>query len=66
MVVLGKVVFTSREHIIALDARDKGMLEVTLRYPYEVRDQGECFEGTKDEKIPNWTQGAASTAARNF
>ena len=33
MVVLGKVVFTSREHIIALEARDKGMLEVTLRYP---------------------------------
>ena len=37
MVALGKVVFTSREHIIALEARDKGMLGITLRYPYEVR-----------------------------
>ena len=26
MVALGKVVFTSREHIIALEARDKGMM----------------------------------------
>jgi DNA end-binding protein Ku len=52
MVALGKVVFTSREHIIALEARDKGMLGVTLRYPYEVRDQAEYFEEIKDEKIP--------------
>jgi non-homologous end joining protein Ku len=26
MVAIGKVVFTSREHIIALEARDKGLL----------------------------------------
>jgi DNA end-binding protein Ku len=52
MVALGKVVFTSREHIIALEARDEGMLGVTLRYPYEVRDQAAYFEGIKDEKIP--------------
>jgi len=51
-VALGKVVFTSREHIIALEARDQGMLGVTLRHPYEVRDQAEYFEGIKDEKIP--------------
>jgi DNA end-binding protein Ku len=36
MVAIGKVVFTSREHIIALEARGKGMMGVTLRYPYEV------------------------------
>ncbi len=35
MVAIGKVVFTSREHIIALEARGKGMLGITLRYPYE-------------------------------
>jgi DNA end-binding protein Ku len=52
MVALGKVVFTSREHIIALEARDEGMLGVTLRYPYEVREQAAYFEGIKDEKIP--------------
>ena len=52
MVALGKVVFTSREHIIALEARDEGMLGVTLRYLHEVRDQAAYFESIKDEKIP--------------
>jgi DNA end-binding protein Ku len=33
MVAIGKVVFTSREHIIALEARGKGLLGVTLRRP---------------------------------
>ena len=52
MVALGKVVFTSREHIIALEARGKGMLGVTLRYPYEVRNEAEYFDSIEDEKIP--------------
>ncbi len=52
MVALGKVVFTSREHIIALEARGKGMLGVTLRYPYEVRNEEEYFDTIEDEKIP--------------
>lgn len=52
MVALGKVVFTSREHIIALEARGKGMLGVTLRYPYEVRDETEYFDTIENEKIP--------------
>jgi DNA end-binding protein Ku len=51
-VAVGKVVFTSREHIIALEARDKGMLGVTLRYPYEVRKQADYFEDIKDEIVP--------------
>ena len=52
MVALGKVVFTSREHIIALEARGKGMLGVTLRYPYEVRNEEEYFDSIEDQKIP--------------
>jgi DNA end-binding protein Ku len=52
MVALGKVVFTSREHIIALEARDKGMMGVTLRYPYEVRKQEDYFEDIEEEKVP--------------
>jgi DNA end-binding protein Ku len=52
MVALAKVVFTSREHIIALEARGKGMVGVTLRYPYEVRAEEEYFDGIEDEKIP--------------
>ena len=52
MVAVGKVVFTSREHIIALEARDSGMLGMTLRYPYEVRTQAEYFDEIPDEKVP--------------
>ena len=44
--------FTSREHIIALEARDKGLLGVTLRYPYEVRKEAEYFDDIPDERIP--------------
>ena len=52
MVAIAKVVFTSREHIIALEARGKGMLGVTLRYPYEVRQPDEYFGDIEDEKVP--------------
>ena len=52
MVAVGKVVFTSREHIIALEARASGMLGMTLRYPYEVRKQAEYFDEIPDEKVP--------------
>jgi DNA end-binding protein Ku len=52
MVALGKIVFTSREHIIALEARGKGLLGLTLRYPYEVRDEKDYFDTIEDETIP--------------
>jgi DNA end-binding protein Ku len=52
MVAIGKVVFTSREHMIALEPRDKGLMGVTLRYPYEVRKPDEYFGGIEDEKVP--------------
>ena len=52
MVALGRVVFTSREHLIALEPRGKGLLGITLRYPYEVRKEDEYFEDIPDEKIP--------------
>jgi len=51
MVAIGKVVFTSREHIIALEPRGKGMLGVTLRYPYEVRNEEEYFDDIPEPKI---------------
>src|SRR5437762_9413257 len=51
MVALGKVVFTSREHVIALEARGKGLMGVTLRYPYEVRDEKQFFDEVPDEKV---------------
>jgi DNA end-binding protein Ku len=52
MVALGKVVFTSREHVIALEPRGKGLMGVTLRYPYEVRKEKVYFDDIPDEKIP--------------
>ena len=52
VVALGKVVFTTREHIIALEACDKGMVGVTLRYPYEVRQAKDYFDAIEDEKVP--------------
>jgi DNA end-binding protein Ku len=52
MVAIGKVVFTSREHVIALEARGKGLLGVTLRYPYEVRAEADYFDDIPDEKTP--------------
>jgi DNA end-binding protein Ku len=52
MVALAKVVFTSREHIIALEPRGKGLLGITLRYPYEIRDEKDYFDDIPHEKIP--------------
>jgi DNA end-binding protein Ku len=52
MVAIGKVVFTSREHIIALEARDNEMVGTTPRFPYEVRDQKDYFDVIEDEKVP--------------
>ena len=52
MVALGKVVFTTREHIIALEARDNGIVGTTLRYPYEVRQAKDYFDVIEDEKVP--------------
>jgi len=48
---LARVVLTNREHVIALEARDKGLMGMLLRYPYEVRDQAEYFDDIADVKI---------------
>jgi DNA end-binding protein Ku len=51
MVAIGRVVFTSREHVIALEPRGKGMMGITIRYPYEVRDEKDYFGDIPNEKI---------------
>jgi DNA end-binding protein Ku len=51
MVAIARVVFTSREHVIALEPRGKGMMGITIRYPYEVRDEKDYFEEIPNEKI---------------
>src|SRR4051794_17344732 len=52
-VALARVVLTSREHVIALEAREKGLMGMLLRYPYEVRDSAEYFDDIQDVKITN-------------
>jgi DNA end-binding protein Ku len=49
---VGRVVFTSREHIIAIGARGNGMMGITLRYPYEVRQEEDYFDVIKDGRVP--------------
>ena len=44
MVAIGRVVLTSREHIIGLEPLDKGLMGMLLRYPYEVRNEHEYFD----------------------
>src|SRR3954447_10036045 len=50
-VALARVVLTNREHVIALEAREKGLMGTLLRYPYEVRDSAEYFDDIQDVKI---------------
>jgi DNA end-binding protein Ku len=60
MVALGRIVLTRREHVIMLEAFDKGLLAVTLKYPYEVRDHAAYFEDVPDLKLPTEMKDLAS------
>jgi DNA end-binding protein Ku len=50
-VAIGRVVLTNREHIIALEPLDKGLMGTLLRYPYEVRGEEEYFDDIQDVKV---------------
>jgi DNA end-binding protein Ku len=50
-VAIGRVVLTNREHIIALEPMDKGLVGTLLRYPYEVRSEAEYFDEILDVKV---------------
>lgn len=50
-VAIGRVVLTNREHIIALEPMDKGLVGTLLRYPYEVRSEQEHFDEIQDVKV---------------
>jgi DNA end-binding protein Ku len=50
-VAIGRLVLTNREHIIALEPLDKGLMGTLLRYPYEVRDPQEYFDEIQDVKV---------------
>jgi DNA end-binding protein Ku len=52
MVALGRVVLSRREHVIMLEAFEKGLLGTTLRYAYEVREAAGYFEEIPELKLP--------------
>ncbi|HEX9326213.1 MAG TPA: Ku protein, partial [Reyranella sp.] len=52
MAGIGRVVLNRRERMLMLQPRDKGMLATTLRFPYEVRQDADYFEGISDVKLP--------------
>ena len=50
-VAIGRVVLTNREHIIALEPLESGLMGTLLRYPYEVRSESEYFDDIQDVKL---------------
>ena len=52
MVGLGRIVLSRREHVVMLEAFDKGLLATSLRYAYEVRDQAGYFEDIPELALP--------------
>ena len=50
-VALARIVLTNREHVMAIEPFEKGLLATTLRYPYELRDAEDYFDGIKSPKI---------------
>ncbi|MCA1359632.1 Ku protein [Bradyrhizobium sp. IC3069] len=50
-VAIGRVVLTNREHIIALEPLENGLMGTLLRYPYEVRSEKEYFDDIQDVKL---------------
>ena len=65
MVALGRVVLTRREHVIALEPRGRSLLGMTLRYPYEVRDEQPYFEDIPELKLPKDMLDLASHIVSN-
>jgi DNA end-binding protein Ku len=51
MVALARIVLTTREHIIALEPRGKGIMGTLIRYPYEVLDEKNYFEDIPTTKV---------------
>ena len=50
-VALARLISTTREHVIALEPRGKGLMGTLLRYPYEVRDEKDYFADIPNIKI---------------
>ena len=51
MVALGRVVLTSREHVMALEPRGPGLMGTLLRVPYEIRDETTYFDDLPKARV---------------
>jgi Ku protein len=50
-VAIARVVLSNREHVIAIKPLGKGLLAMTLRYPYEIRDENDYFDDIPSPRI---------------
>jgi DNA end-binding protein Ku len=50
-IAIGRLVLTNREHIVALEPLERGLMGTLLRYPYEVRSEKEYFDDIQDVKV---------------
>ena len=50
-VAIGRVMLTNREHVIALEPLDRGLVGNLLRYPYEVHSEQEYFDDIQNVKV---------------
>lgn len=51
-VALARIVMAHREHILAMQPYGKGLLGVTLRYPYELREPKSYFRHIPKKRMP--------------
>ena len=51
-VALARIVMAHREHVLAIQPFDKGLLATTLRYPYELREPKSYFRGIHKKRSP--------------
>ena len=52
MVALGRVVLSTREHVIMLEPRGNGLVGTLLRYPYELRKEDDYFSDIAEVDTP--------------
>src|SRR6201999_2311507 len=50
-VALARIVLTNREHVMAIEPFEKARLATPRRYPYELGDADDYFDGIKSPKI---------------
>jgi Ku protein len=58
-IALARIVMANREHVIAIEPFDKGLLGTTLRYPYEIRNASDYF---RDIVTPHVTRDMVKLA----